>query len=104
MNLIREQFSFYEADIVVCCGSGVSKAFQDFIHGPEEGEWRTTRGGVSYLEYMPNKHVISYSGPQVAQKALRWACRCCPGDPTSGGKHCLTNRSDSLLRGPPLGA
>lgn len=62
---LQRQFSLYDADLVICCGSEVTRAFYDWI-GPEHAKkWKRTRRGIEYLEHAPGKHVIDFSHPEA---------------------------------------
>ena len=64
-DFLRRQFALYDADLVLCCGSEVTRAFYRWI-GPEHAKrWKSTRRGVEFLEYAPGKHVIDYSHPEA---------------------------------------
>lgn len=64
-SFLRRQFSLYDADLVICCGSEVTRAFFDWI-GPEHAKrWKRTRRGIEFLEYTPGKHVIDYAHPEA---------------------------------------
>lgn len=68
-SFLREQFSLYSADLVICCGSIVSKAFDTFIKPDSTPEWKTTTRGIEFLEYSPGKYVIAYSHPEARVSA-----------------------------------
>jgi hypothetical protein len=63
-DLLREQFSFYNPDIVICCGKSVGRLFNNFIL-PNNEPWPNTKGNIPYRKYEPNKFVIAYSHPQA---------------------------------------
>jgi hypothetical protein len=63
-DLLKEQFSFYNPDIVVCCGKSTGRLFNKFL-SPNNKPWPNTRGGIPYREYEPNKIVIAYTHPQA---------------------------------------
>jgi hypothetical protein len=62
---IRQQFALYEADLVVCCGSTVTAAFNAYIKAENAPEWQRTSRGVEYLEYGNRKYVVAYSHPEA---------------------------------------
>lgn len=64
-EFLRKQFSLYNADIVICCGSSVAEAFHEFIKPASSSPWKRTSRGVEYLEYLPGKYVIAYSHPEA---------------------------------------
>lgn len=59
-NLLKEQFSLYDPDLIICCGTGGEL---DNVLG--EGEWRTTSRGVSFREIGPKKFAIGYAHPEA---------------------------------------
>ena len=64
-KFIHEQFNLYHADLVICCGSDVAKAFS-YIFGESGGlPWNITTRGIEYYEYEQNKYAISFSHPSV---------------------------------------
>ena len=63
-ELLREQFSFYNPDLVICCGKATGRLFNKIL-SPNEVPWPNTTGGIPYREFAPNKYVISYSHPQA---------------------------------------
>jgi len=64
-DFLREQFSLYHADVVVCCGRVVAEAFDAVLKDDGALPWRTTSRGVKYLEYLPGKYVIAYCHPEA---------------------------------------
>ncbi|RMD57346.1 hypothetical protein D6833_14060 [Candidatus Parcubacteria bacterium] len=68
-SFLREQFSLYRADLVICCGSVVSEAFDSFMKPESASEWKATARGVEYLEYTSGKYVIAYSHPEARVSA-----------------------------------
>ena len=69
VSFLREQFSLYKADLVICCGSVVSEAFDTFLKPKSASKWRATKRGVKFLEYTPGKYVIAYSHPEARVSA-----------------------------------
>lgn len=64
-DFLRRQFALYEADLVICCGSEVTRAFYDWI-GPEHAKkWKRTRRGIEFLEYALGKYVIDFAHPEA---------------------------------------
>ena len=63
-DLLKEQFSFYNPDIVVCCGNSTTRLFDKFI-SPISKPWSKTRAGISYREYEPKRIAIAYTHPQA---------------------------------------
>jgi hypothetical protein len=66
---IEEQFAFYGADLVICCGSDVRYAFDLCFKHSGYPEWRHTSRGVEYLEYAARKFVVAYSHPEARVSA-----------------------------------
>lgn len=66
-NFINEQFKLYGADLVICCGSSVTNAFNAYIKPTTDcvDQWRSTSRGVEYLEYAKRKFVVAYSHPEA---------------------------------------
>ena len=62
---LNRQFSIYEPDIVICCGSSVSDTFHRLVELPGEPAWQMTRKGIWFHEFKPGKHVISYAHPDA---------------------------------------
>jgi len=62
-EFIRRQFAFYNADIVIGCGTtDLLYSLVDFGSNPV---WLMTTRGVWYHEYFPKKFVISYAHPEA---------------------------------------
>ncbi len=64
-EFLREQFSLYSADLVICCGSVVSDVFKAFMKPKSASGWKTTQRGVEFLEYTSGRYVIAYSHPEA---------------------------------------
>jgi len=62
---INQQFSLYNPDLIICCGSSVSHLFNSLILFQYKPEWKTTRRGIWYCEYEQKKYVIAYSHPEA---------------------------------------
>ncbi len=62
---INQQFSLYNPDLVICCGSVVSHLFNSLILFPNKPEWKSTRRGIWFYEYKEKKHIIAYSHPET---------------------------------------
>ena len=63
-ELLKKQFSFYNPDLVICCGKATARLFNRIL-SPNELPWPNTTGGIPYREYASNKYVIAYSHPQA---------------------------------------
>ena len=61
----KEQFSFYDPDLVICCGSVVSRLFHNLVSSQLEPKWKMTKRGIWYHEYAKNKYVIEFSHPEA---------------------------------------
>jgi hypothetical protein len=62
---LRQQFAIYKAEIVICCGSAVKNAFDEFIKADGAPPWQRTSRGVEFIEYADGKMVIGYSHPEA---------------------------------------
>ena len=62
---LNAQFRLYDADLVICCGAATSDIFHSLITFEPSPVWQTTRRGIRFHEYGPQKYVISYSYPEV---------------------------------------
>jgi hypothetical protein len=62
---LKQQFALYKADLVICCGSAVVNAFDEFIKADDAPPWQCTSRGVDYLEYAKGKFVVAYSHPEA---------------------------------------
>lgn len=61
----NQQFSLYEADIIVCCGTDVKHVVHRLVNILRNPKWQVTSRGISYHEYLPNKHLIAYVHPEA---------------------------------------
>lgn len=62
---LKRQFSFYNADLVVCCGSATSEIFHSVIELDSRPNWKTTTRGVWFHEYPAKKYIVEYFHPQA---------------------------------------
>jgi hypothetical protein len=62
---LREQFSLYNAHLVICCGSATSEIFHSVLELDSRPDWKTTTRGVWFHEYLPKKYIKEYSHPQA---------------------------------------
>jgi len=60
---LTEQFSFYNPDLIIGCGSMPTYIFHDLFKF--EQKWKITKRGIGFLEFMNNKYLISFSHPQA---------------------------------------
>lgn len=59
---IRRQYTIYDPDLTVCCGTG--DLFK-WVVGHDSKEWKTTKRGVWWYERDANKYVISFAHPEA---------------------------------------
>lgn len=64
-DYLNQQFSLYDPDLVICCGSVVSHLFDSLILFPNKPEWKSTRRGIWFHKYEEKKYVIAYSHPEA---------------------------------------
>jgi hypothetical protein len=64
-KFLNEQFGIYNPDLVICCGSIVSRKFLDLVKLPEKSDYKMTTRGICYHEYQTNKYMIEYSHPEA---------------------------------------
>lgn len=64
-SFLRRQFALYDADLVICCGSEVTKAFSAWIGAEHAKSWKRTRRGIKFLQFVPGRHVIDYAHPEA---------------------------------------
>lgn len=62
---LNRQFAFYDADIVICCGTDVTNNFDRLIDLPDALPWRLTRRGVEFREYRPRKFIVAFAHPEA---------------------------------------
>lgn len=62
---LNEQFSIYNPDLVICCGSVVSRLFHNLVEFSEKPDWKMTMRGIWYHVYQSNRYVIEYSHPEA---------------------------------------
>ncbi len=63
-SLLKEQFSFYDPDLVICCGKATARLFNKIL-SPNEVPWPNTTEGIPFREFLPKKYVIAYNHPQA---------------------------------------
>jgi len=64
-ELLQRQFSLYDADITICCGSDAWECFRQFVYPPTQGKWPTTSRGIPFTEIAPGRHVFAYVHPEA---------------------------------------
>jgi len=62
MAMLREQLSFYNPDIMICCGT--SGPYSKYIEHFDDNDWKMTRHGVWYVRKEKNIFV-SFSHPEA---------------------------------------
>lgn len=62
---INKQFSFYNPDITICCGTIVSSLFNELIRFESPIKQKTSARGIEYHEHKRKKYIISYSHPEA---------------------------------------
>jgi len=61
--LLIRQFALYAPDVIVCCGT--SELFHSLVPICEQPQWKSTRRGVGFHEYRPEKFVMKYYHPET---------------------------------------
>lgn len=62
---INEQFSLYDADITICCGSIIGDLFGKIIDVQMPNTWEITSKGIYFKKYQNNKILISFAHPEA---------------------------------------
>ena len=65
VEYINHQFSLYDADLVICCGSVTNDVFHSLIKLEAPPEWKITKRGIWFHEYRQRRYIISYSHPEA---------------------------------------
>lgn len=60
---LARQFALYAPDVIVCCGT--SDLFHSLVPICEQPQWKSTRRGVRFHAYRPEKFVVEYSHPEA---------------------------------------
>jgi len=60
---IVEQFCFYDPEIIIGCGSLPSELFKELMGF--KTNWKMTKRGIRFMEFMNSKYLISYSHPEA---------------------------------------
>jgi len=63
--LLREQFSLYEAEVVVCCGEVPASRFDQMAGLPTPLFWRQTSRGIWFKEFAPGRFAIAFAHPEA---------------------------------------
>ena len=61
-EIIRKQLALYDAELIICCGTG--NVLYRHLHGTEDEKWKMTARGVPYFAYGKST-VISFAHPQA---------------------------------------
>ena len=64
-DFIGRQIGFYDADLIILCGSIVATGFKHVFADRLTEPWRETSRGISYVEYTPGKFAINYAHPEA---------------------------------------
>lgn len=62
---LKKQFSLYDPDIIICCGSSTNFIFNSLIGLAEESDWKMTSRCISFHEFLPKKYLISFAHPEA---------------------------------------
>jgi hypothetical protein len=62
---INEQFSLYDPDLTICCGSITCDLLYEMVDFGQDQKWRMSRRGIWFHERQPGKYVIAYSHPEA---------------------------------------
>ena len=63
-EILRRQLKLYDADIIICCGTGAQ--YLKYIYDGIDETWKITSRGISYLDN--GKIIISFSHPAARTK------------------------------------
>lgn len=64
-DLLNEQFSLYDPDLIVCCGSITCDRFQESVRLQYSSDWATTKRGVWFRIFNSDRILVSYSHPEA---------------------------------------
>lgn len=64
-DYFKKQFSLYDPDIVICCGSVVKDIFCELIKFSPDTQWVMSKRGVLFHEYQKRKFIVQYSHPEA---------------------------------------
>jgi hypothetical protein len=64
-TFLNQQFSLYEPDVVICCGTDTSYTFHLLVESVSQPNWRTTRRGIKFHEFKPRKYVVVFAHPEA---------------------------------------
>lgn len=65
LEYLNQQFSFYEPDVIICCGSKTNDIFHWLICLDTPPSWQRTKRGIWFHEYKPKRYIVSYSHPEA---------------------------------------
>lgn len=61
---LNKQFSLYNPDLVICCGSITSNLYHSYVLN-QQPVWQLTMRGIWFHEYKPSKYLIQYVHPEA---------------------------------------
>jgi hypothetical protein len=64
-SFIARQFSFYNPDLVICCGAETTRTFCSLMDLCDEHKWQKTTRGIDYYEFKPHQFIVSYVHPEA---------------------------------------
>lgn len=62
---LKKQFSLYNPDIIICCGSSTNYIFNSLIDFAKKLDWKMTSRGILFHEFSPDKYLISFAHPEA---------------------------------------
>ncbi len=62
---LNRQFSLYEPDLVICCGTDTNNTLHRLVDLGGDPQWKTTRRGIWYHEFQQCKFVVSFAHPEA---------------------------------------
>ncbi len=64
-SFLNRQFSLYEPDVVICCGTDTSDTLHWLVESVSKPNWMVTRRGIRFHEFRPRKYVVSFAHPEA---------------------------------------
>lgn len=64
-DLLKMQFALYQPDLIICCGSDVSKLFGPVVQGARRVTWKLTSRGVRVRPYGEQGWIIAFAHPEA---------------------------------------
>lgn len=62
---LKQQFAFYDPNIIICCGSVTGDLFCRFILSETKPEPKMTKRGIPFHQLKSNQYLISFYHPQA---------------------------------------